>query len=235
MILGALLLAIGLADLARPSDRAPSRAEHVRAWVILIAAVVALSWVTAQPAGIAVTAVGIGGAWIVLGTRPRTAIAGLFVLAAGLAAAVFGGDPDAGAGSPLDLAWQALRPQPLAGVDAATAVLTVGALTFLVNSANLVTRVVTSRALRETRGEERTAAVLRGGRFLGPIERIVIVGLVLAGLPGGIAVVVTAKSVIRFPEISGSAQREVDAEYFLIGSGVSWGLALLAGLWISVQ
>jgi hypothetical protein len=235
MILGALLLAIGAADVARPSDRAPTRAERIRTWAILIAAICALCWAASQPVWVAAPAIAIGGAWIELSSRPRGGVVGLVVLAAGIAIAICGAEPDAGVGTPLEQAWQAIRPEPLTGVDAATAVLAAGVLAFLVNSANLVTRVVTSRVLRQTRDDDRPTAILRGGRFLGPIERIIIVGLILAGVPGGIAVVVTAKSVIRFPEISGSTHRGVDAEYFLIGSGVSWGLALLAGLWIFVQ
>ena len=55
-----------------------------------------------------------------------------------------------------------------------------------------------------------------------------ILALGLAGQFGAIAAVVGAKSIIRYPEISKSNDGGKTAEYFLIGSGLSWGLALLA-------
>jgi hypothetical protein len=85
----------------------------------------------------------------------------------------------------------------------------------------------------------------RGGRYIGAIERLLIFGLAVAGEPTAAALVVSAKSILRFPELSMSAQQpsapaqggsapvqEVDAltEYFLLGSLCSWALALLAAL-----
>lgn len=85
----------------------------------------------------------------------------------------------------------------------------------------------------------------RGGRYIGAIERLMIFGLAVAGEPTAAALVVSAKSILRFPELSKSAQQssappqvgtspvqEVDAltEYFLLGSLCSWALALLAAL-----
>ncbi|HVS17672.1 MAG TPA: hypothetical protein VMT18_03645 [Planctomycetota bacterium] len=83
----------------------------------------------------------------------------------------------------------------------------------------------------------------RGGRYIGAIERLMIFGLAVAGEPTAAALVVSAKSILRFPELTKSAQQpsappqagsapvqEVDAltEYFLLGSLCSWALALLA-------
>ena len=78
---------------------------------------------------------------------------------------------------------------------------------------------------------------LKGGRLLGPMERLLIVGLGLAGNLTAASIVVAAKGLLRFPELSSRKEQEQVhrlTEYFLVGSFVSWllalgSLALLAG------
>ena len=91
-------------------------------------------------------------------------------------------------------------------------------------------------------GQPQASDQLKGGRLLGPMERLLIVGLGLAGQLTMATAVVAAKSIIRFPEISAKRDREgnpervgIDdvTEYFLVGSFASWilafgGLALVA-------
>lgn len=72
---------------------------------------------------------------------------------------------------------------------------------------------------------------LRGGRWIGPLERLLIVVLAGAGAEVAIAAVVAAKGVIRFPEISQDSSGE-KAEEFLIGSVSSWILAALVSMFI---
>jgi hypothetical protein len=77
-----------------------------------------------------------------------------------------------------------------------------------------------------SRGPERR---LKGGRLLGPLERLFILGLGLAGNLTAAAIVVAAKGLLRWPELSSPGeQREVHrlTEYFLVGSFVSWMVAL---------
>jgi hypothetical protein len=73
---------------------------------------------------------------------------------------------------------------------------------------------------------------LKGGRMLGPMERLFIVGLGLAGQLTAAAVVVAAKGLLRFPELQRGSEAGGPSdvtEYFLIGSFASW-LVALAGL-----
>ena len=68
------------------------------------------------------------------------------------------------------------------------------------------------------------------------MERLLILGLGLAGQLTAATAVVAAKSIIRFPEINAQKAREngtisaigIDdvTEYFLVGSFASWILAL---------
>jgi hypothetical protein len=123
-------------------------------------------------------------------------------------------------------------------------VLVVGVSVALTATANGVVRVVLRAAgTRIDRPESR----LRGGRLIGILERLMIFGLALAGEPTAAALVVSAKSLLRFPEVSNVAQsapgssRPADTageagqeplgigsltEYFLLGSLTSWVLAL---------
>lgn len=69
---------------------------------------------------------------------------------------------------------------------------------------------------------------LRGGRLLGPMERLFLLLLTSAGQLGAGAVVVAAKGLLRWPELKRSTESGPTdvSEYFLIGSLASWLLAL---------
>ena len=79
--------------------------------------------------------------------------------------------------------------------------------------------------------DEGEVTALRGGRWIGPLERLLIIVLAGAGAEVAIAAVVAAKGVIRFPEISKDSTGE-KAEEFLIGSVSSWILAALVSMLI---
>jgi hypothetical protein len=66
----------------------------------------------------------------------------------------------------------------------------------------------------------------RGGRYIGWLERSLVMLLLLIGQPGGIGFLVAAKSILRFGEIKDSHQRKM-AEYIIIGTFLSFGWALL--------
>jgi hypothetical protein len=75
---------------------------------------------------------------------------------------------------------------------------------------------------------------LKGGRLLGPMERLLILSLGVGGQVAAASAVVAAKGIIRFPELSAQKNRNGDVdigidevtEYFLVGSFTSWLLAL---------
>ena len=77
-------------------------------------------------------------------------------------------------------------------------------------------------------------AQLRGGRLLGPMERLFILGLGVAGHATAAAIVIAAKGLLRFPELQSKTRNgsgpaaDIDkvTEYFLVGSFVSWLVAL---------
>ncbi|MGH8870905.1 MAG: hypothetical protein ACRDWS_02910 [Acidimicrobiia bacterium] len=68
----------------------------------------------------------------------------------------------------------------------------------------------------------------RAGRWIGVLERLLIYVLVLIGAAAAAGLVVAAKSILRFPDISGKPAA-IDPEYVLIGSLASWFLAFSIG------
>lgn len=95
---------------------------------------------------------------------------------------------------------------------------------------------IRGRAIGEIAEPERqNAAVstLKGGRLIGPIERLLIVVLALTGAFVLIAALVAAKGVVRFPEISDDRGIGSKAEEFLIGSLASWSIAAFAALYLA--
>lgn len=77
---------------------------------------------------------------------------------------------------------------------------------------------------------------LKGGRLLGPMERLFIVCLGLAGQLTAASIVVAAKGLLRFPELQSRADQDRIhqlTEYFLVGSFASWLIALSSLLLLS--
>ena len=72
---------------------------------------------------------------------------------------------------------------------------------------------------------ERVRAVLRGGWWIGVLERLAVTGCILVGFTPGIAVVVAVKGLGRFPQLRDDPAA---SERFVIGS-------LASLLWASVM
>ena len=158
----------------------------------------------------------------------------LLVAAIG-AAALLSGQAGA-AGGPLGR-WVAQVPLPVLGdVDADGFLLLAGVVLLQLSTGNVLVRLVlaatgtiTTDLHGASRGPERR---LKGGRLLGPLERLFILGLGLAGNLTAAAIVVAAKGLLRWPELSSPTEQDRVhrlTEYFLVGSFVSW-LVALAGL-----
>lgn len=223
ILLAALLLALGLADFARPQDRPADRRALVRASVVGAAVVVLVLWGTGvdwwwAPIGIAAVI-----AWAASTPVDRAypwPLVGLGLVVA----AILAGSAELPAPDGWLTDWyDSLELEALRDISFERFALAVGCLVFLVESANIIVRMVLAGTDAGVMASEQT---LKGGRVLGPIERIFIFAMALSGQFAALTAVVAAKGILRFPEISRDVAGR-KAEYVLVGSFVSWAVALI--------
>ncbi len=129
-----------------------------------------------------------------------------------------------------------LQQLPLSGVSSLSAdhaLILLGVLLVQLSTGNVVVRLFLAVTGTVTAARQGTAQDpqlrLKGGRLLGPMERVFILGLGLAGQLTAASIVVAAKGLLRFPELSSQSEQERVhrlTEYFLVGSFVSWLVAL---------
>lgn len=86
---------------------------------------------------------------------------------------------------------------------------------------------------QEGTAQEREARELKAGRVIGALERLLIVAGLCLGKWEVLVAVITLKTVARFPEL----EKQIRAEYFLIGSlaSVLWALLCAVALLIYDQ
>ncbi len=222
---GIVLLAIGLADLIR--RHAPMRLRTLL--YVLAFLVVFVAAGGADAAVWALAATGLAVMWVVATPGSTGGRAGLWpvvviALVSLSAVAVVGVRVDQG---PLGELWP--TGSPLGAVSLDVGVFVLGALVFLTESGNVVVRA----ALRGGEVAADAPTILKGGRLIGPLERALVFALTVTGAFTLLAAVLAAKGIVRFPEISRDTDLGTRAEYFLIGSLVSWVTALGAAflLW----
>lgn len=216
MTVVALLLAgVGLADLL-------PRWRHAGALVLVVAGALGLGagWHTLWIALLVVLVVVV---WLDAASHRSTA--GTRVLAVSLVGVLVASPALRFSDVPLQRWYDALPVPGLATVPLERAALAVGVLLFLTTAANVVVRQALGAVGPHVLEEEQT---LRGGRLLGPLERWLVFGFAVAGHVAALGALVAAKGILRFPEISQDTRDGMRAEYVLVGSFVSWTLALVA-------
>lgn len=144
-----------------------------------------------------------------LGTAATAILAGVAPAVSGTASSV------TGAASTVTGAWA----WPVVTVAGAAALLTGGSVT------SCVLDLADSSSRRTVPRVRRT--VLRGGSWIGALERLGIVATLLAGWPEGIAVILAVKGLARYPELK-TAQSSGAAERFIIGTFASIGWAAVS-------
>ena len=92
----------------------------------------------------------------------------------------------------------------------------------------LVRKTLDSEALALSGTAGKLDAPRRAGRYIGMLERAIILSLTLADAFTSIAFVLTAKSIARYRELGNRAF----AEYYLVGTLLSTLLAILGGLFL---
>ena len=129
--------------------------------------------------------------------------------------------------------WAAWVQLPVHDLAPGRLLMVVGVVLVQFATANQLVRLVLGSigAVRPA-GEPQPSDRLKGGRLLGPMERLLILSLGVGGQLAAASAVVAAKGIIRFPELSAQKNRNGEVgidevtEYFLLGSFASWLLAL---------
>jgi len=258
ILLAVLFASLGVADLVR-SRLSPKRTTWLAALLGIVALLLGVAGVGLDWWWSPIGALALIG-WLVatregsgLHRSGYWAIGALVLVV--VAAVVFG--PALGSPSGALVDWYGSLPYAaLASVSFTTFALTVGGLLFLFETSNVIVRL----ALRAERSEpqptpapappvvaparrwwQRAGPVrvepeapafteLKGGRFIGPLERVFLLALVISGQFTAIAAIVAAKGIIRFPEISKDVPGGSKAEYFLVGSFASWALVVVVAV-----
>ena len=77
--------------------------------------------------------------------------------------------------------------------------------------------------------EQKNEALSHAGAYIGMLERLFIFGFIVIQYWEGIGFLLAAKSVFRFGDLSRAEDRKL-TEYILIGTLLSFGLAILIAL-----
>lgn len=239
--LGLLLLGCAVADLAGRPAAPRVLPEAVGAATVLLVGALA-GQTSALDLLVLVLIAVVVVTWSRSSTRAlegRSGVLPLLVLGAGVLLTLSLSGLASPVGGPVSAWWSGLA-WPLAdGVGADRALLVLAVMAAQLSTGNVIVRLVLSAtgtvnpAVRRAAGPvpdpTDPASDLKGGRLLGPMERILIIGLGLAGNLTAASIVVAAKGLLRFPELSSRKEQEHVhrlTEYFLVGSFVSWLLAL---------
>lgn len=215
ILAGMLLLAIGAVDLVRQF------VAQGRRWIgytVVAVIVIVIGSAGDAPASMLVAAGG-AAAWLL--AMPDTADArrsfwpAVVLAAASIASVVLLGDRSRDVGQ---------LHTPFGPLSADLALLVLGVVIFQLESGNVVVRA--ALAGEHTWKPSPTSEGFRGGRLIGPLERVLVFLLMLVPAYSLLAAVLAAKGIVRFPEISKDGETGARSEYFLVGSLVSWVLAV---------
>lgn len=230
--LGALGVADAVAGLSGRPGHGPRPVLAVILAVILVAAAAFGLGYNVGPVFIlsSVVAVTTGGwLWVRIGSTPVRAGLGLAGFAVTTSALLLVAPLWPASSVVSVVRW--LRDSPFKLIERMTvdeAVLLLGIMVWLFATANALVRLVLLSVGSDPREGE---TQLKGGRIIGPMERWIIFSFAMANSLPAAALVVAAKSLVRFPEIGRDPSRVHEVtEYFLVGSMSSWLLALLPSL-----
>ncbi len=100
------------------------------------------------------------------------------------------------------------------------------ALLLLTSVSSVLIRTVMSKwKLEEDKSED---SLENAGKYIGMLERLFVFGFILINQWSAIGLLIAAKSVFRFGDLSRAKDRKL-TEYILIGTLISFGLAILIG------
>lgn len=104
---------------------------------------------------------------------------------------------------------------------------------FLTSPASIFIKILLSSwtPVPETAGNIQTESLSSAGKYIGILERLLVFTFILVDHWEGVGFMVAAKSVFRFSDLAQAKQRKL-TEYVLIGTLLSFGMAVLTGILI---
>lgn len=104
---------------------------------------------------------------------------------------------------------------------------------FLTTPASIFIKILLSSwtPVPETQSNIQTESLSSAGKYIGILERLLVFTFILVNHWEGVGFMVAAKSVFRFSDLAQAKQRKL-TEYVLIGTLLSFGLAVLTGILI---
>jgi hypothetical protein len=230
-----LLIALGVADLGRRAVRAAWPPLAIGPVVVVVCAALCALWHVGDIPVLVVAAVAVVvWEWLCMRSersgRRQAAPLALFAAALALLIVLSGWSS---AVNGVVARWSSWVHLPLNHVTPTRLLMVVGVVLVQLATGNQLVRLVLGSvgAVRPA-GEPQPSDRLKGGRLLGPMERLLILSLGVGGQVAAASAVVAAKGIIRFPELNAQKDRNgqvgIDevTEYFLVGSFTSWLLAL---------
>ncbi|MET3026690.1 DUF3307 domain-containing protein [Flavobacterium sp. UW10123] len=85
----------------------------------------------------------------------------------------------------------------------------------------------------ESKNSNQDNSLIAAGNYIGILERLFVFGFILTGHFEAIGFLLAAKSIFRFGDLKEAKDRKL-TEYVLIGTLISFGIAILAGLTVQV-
>ena len=234
--LGILLIGFAVTDLTHSVRRTRYLPECVGALVALcvglLAGLTSGRDVAALLVIVAVVLVwGLTVTWGFGHPGPKAARLPLAVFLASLVGAIACSGLAPEAGGPLARWLDSLTVADLSDIPADRFLLLLGAFAIQLSTGNVLVRLVlkATGTINPRADGAMPPTQLKGGRLLGPLERVFILALALGGQVTAASVVVAAKGLLRFPELSSRHEQQTVhemTEYFLLGSFASWLVAL---------
>lgn len=107
--------------------------------------------------------------------------------------------------------------------------LTLAALIFISFASGIILKVLLSKWSEEISSDKKYQGMSEAGKYIGILERLFIFFFVISGRWEGVGFLLTAKSIFRFGDLTTNKDHKL-TEYILIGTLLSFGIAILTGL-----
>ncbi|QXP73941.1 DUF3307 domain-containing protein [Tenacibaculum sp. AHE15PA] len=109
------------------------------------------------------------------------------------------------------------------------ALLLISCLIFVSFVASIIIQTIISQWSPEKEFKKEDDSLAKAGKYIGILERLLIFTFIVIGQWAGVGFLLAAKSIFRFGDLTSAKDRKL-TEYILIGTLLSFGLAILTGL-----